>query len=71
MIKVQALQDESSNWYLVPNELSDEFNRLLEKIYSDDYPHRYDDEEEFIEKFSKYRTGDINNIQLFIDEKKK
>ena len=70
MIKVRATQDDSGHWYVIPEELSEEFYKLLEKVYSDDYPHRYDDEEKFESKFSGYRTGgDLNNIQLYAELK--
>jgi len=70
MIKVVAVRDDSSHWYVIPLEMKEEFFKLQEKLRSDDYPNRYDDEDEFIEKFSKYMTGgDLNNIQLYADIK--
>lgn len=67
LIQVKAVQDDSSHWYLMPNELFDEFHRLQEKLYSDNYAEKYDDEEEFESKFRQYRTGGgLNNKQLYI-----
>ncbi|MGL4330779.1 MAG: hypothetical protein ACRCSD_09310 [Clostridium sp.] len=69
MIAVKALQDYYSHWYLIPNELEEEFNILQEKLNSDIYEERYDDEDLFNIKFNHYRTdGDLNNIQLFVNE---
>ena len=70
MKAVKVVQDESSHWYIIPNELAEEFHSLLDTIYADANDHAYLDEEIFEKKFSEYRTGgDINNIQLYIDEK--
>jgi hypothetical protein len=67
MIAVQALQDESSHWYLVPNDEVGEFNRLSNIIIEYD-SEDYDTIEEFEKLFSKYRTGgDLNNVQLYVD----
>lgn len=65
MRKVTVVQDESSHWYIIPSELTSEFHNLLEKCYEEeDGWEQYEDE--FIQKFSQYRThGDINNIQLY------
>ncbi len=63
MKAVKVVQDESSHWYIMPNELAEEFHALASAI---DYTAL--DEKIFEEKFSKYRTGgDINNVQLYID----
>lgn len=59
-IKVNATQDDSGHWYLVPNELIDAFNKDME------------DEElgesgGFGDKWDEYRTGgDLNLTQLWI-----
>lgn len=72
MMAVKAVQDESSHWYLIPNDELREFDNLSGYIFdldedSDEY---YDKIEEFEKMFSKYRTGgDLNNIQLYIDKK--
>ena len=70
MIKVKALTDDSSHWYLVPNEEAEEFNKLISLIC---YANETDGGEkliyEFEKKFSKYRTGgDLNLTQLYIDK---
>lgn len=68
MMAIKAIEHDT-DWYLIPNELYTEFYRLTEKFNSDDYPHRYDDEEEFNKKFDKFRiNGDLNNIQLYIEK---
>lgn len=68
MIKVTALKDESGHWYLVPSELKKDFYILLDKASTEDSL-QYEAEKEFIDKFSKYMTGgDINNIQLYIED---
>ena len=63
-VKVHTTKDESGHWYVIPYTLKEEFNSLLEKL-EDDYD--YEGENEFIEKFDKYRIGgDLNLIQLYI-----
>lgn len=61
MQKVKAIQDESGHWYVIPNDLVNDF---------------YDDEEnksmiysgEFDNKWGKYMTGgDLNLIQLYAE----
>jgi len=65
MIPVIAKQDESGHWYLIPNELDENFIQL----YNEAEDGSTSAEDEFIEIFSKYRTGgDINNKQLYIEE---
>ena len=69
MIKVKALKDESSHWYLVPNELCDEFCKLQDKLCCENYAERDEDEKHFIDKFSPYMTGgDVNNVQLYVEK---
>lgn len=64
MTKVYVLQDESSHWYLIPNEEVEMFYKLLEESYND-----YEAQDEFEIRFSKYRTGgDLNNKQLYIKD---
>lgn len=65
-IKVKALEHDG-DWFLVPNDIVDEFKRLTDKFNSDDYPNRYNDEEEFEKYFGHLRTeGDLNLVQLYI-----
>ena len=61
MKKVKVVQDESGHWYVIPNDLLDEF---------------LDDEEnesmvssgKFDNKWGKYRTGgDLNLVQLWTE----
>ena len=69
MIKVTALKDESGHWYLVPSELRYDFIILLDRCTIEDSSIQYEYEREFIHKFSKYMIGgDINNIQLYIED---
>lgn len=72
--KVVAVQDDGSNWYVIPSELKEEFRKLDEWIFNAyhnvDIPENVliDLESKFTEKFSKYRTGgDLNNIQLYAE----
>ena len=59
---VKAVQDESSHWYLIPNELFEEF-------YSDSEDYEFCVSGKFDEKYGEYRTGgDLNNDQLYIEE---
>ena len=58
-IKVKAIQDNSYHWYVVPNELYDEF--LIDEQNEDMI-----DSGEFDAKWGEYRTGgDLNLIQLY------
>ncbi len=65
--KVKVVQDESSHWYVIPVELYQNFKSLVEKsVYDNDIG--YDAQEEFEEKFEKYRTnGDVNKVQLWAE----
>jgi hypothetical protein len=61
MQKVKAVTDDSGHWYIIPNELNQDFHRDL------------DDEDmldsgEFEEKYGKYMTGgDLNLVQLYAE----
>ena len=64
MNKVKALTDESGHWYLIPNELADEFNNDL-NASEEDTAHIFD------HKWGKYMVnGDLNNVQLYIESDK-
>lgn len=68
MIKVKALQDESGHWYIVPNELVDQFEKLSEQSMDENDPDHYEYENKFMELFSGFMTGgDLNNVQLYIE----
>ena len=55
--KVIATEDNDGHWYLVPNELIDNFNKDLDEN---------DDDLDFDEKYGEYRTGgDLNLVQLY------
>lgn len=62
---VYCTQDDCGHWYIVPLELKDQFNAYLDTDMDEDY----DLQEEFEEKFGKYRTGgDLNLEQLYIKQ---
>ena len=59
--KVKAVQDNDSNWYIIPNYLIEEFEKDLLK-------EELEDSTEFGEKYDLYKThGDLNNIQLYAE----
>ena len=61
LIKVNAAQDDSGHWYVIPIELYDEF--LKEGEIED-----FVDSGGFDNKYGKYRTGgDLNLIQLYAE----
>ena len=59
--EVQVLIDNSNHWYIIPNDLVDEFledNKNEDLIYND----------EFDRKWEQYMTGgDLNLVQLYAD----
>ena len=59
--EVQVLIDNSNHWYIIPNDLVDEFledNKNEDLIYND----------EFDRKWKQYMTGgDLNLVQLYAD----
>jgi hypothetical protein len=63
MEKVKAITDDSGHWYVIPNDLLNEFRKDEEDedfVYSG----------EFDKKYGKYSTGgDLNCIQLYADIK--
>ena len=60
-IKVNAVQDESGHWYILPTKLKDEFFNDLE---NEDFIDRGD----FDKKYSEYMTGGcLNLIQLYAE----
>lgn len=62
---VKAVQDDSSHWYLIPNDEIAEWCRLWNLWYNTG-----DDDiiEQIGDKYDKYRTGgDLNNTQLYIE----
>lgn len=68
-IRVEVHQDDSGHWYVVPEDKMPEYREALTNIgnqeeYSDTW---YDAINEFINKFSEYRTGgDLNNVALYL-----
>lgn len=67
MIKVVAVKDESSHWYVIPKDKLGTFQNYMNSLENDWNPEL---EDSFIEQFSEYMTGgDLNNIQLYADIK--
>jgi hypothetical protein len=61
VVKVQALQDQSGHWYVIPDELADDFYNL-------DGSENDEDINIFTERYWKYVTGgDLNLVQLYAD----
>lgn len=61
MEKVKVIQDESGHWYVIPNDLLDEFAE-------DEENESMVDSGKFDEKWDKYRTGgDLNLVQLWAE----
>lgn len=54
LIKVKAARDESGHWYIIPNEMYDEFAQ-----------DNWDEIPEFDSKWGKYMSGGVNDIQLY------
>lgn len=67
LIKVKAVRDDSSHWYVIPETMHQEWLQLINKLYETDFEDN-DLINKFDEKFSKYTTGgDLNNIQLYAE----
>jgi len=60
-MEVKAWTDDSGHWYIIPNDIEDEFiNDLADEEMVDSG--------QFDNKYGQYRTGgDLNNIQLYAD----
>jgi hypothetical protein len=59
MRKVKVIQDQDSHWYVIPNELVDNFIK-------DALDDAMIDSGEFDAKWGEHKTGgDANNIQLY------
>jgi hypothetical protein len=57
--KVKATQDDSGHWYVIPEELYDQFEK-------DNQNESMADSGEFDDLYGQYRTGgDLNNVQLY------
>ena len=57
--KVKAIKDESGHWYVIPNDLVNEFMK-------DEQDEDFVDSGDFDNKYRKYRTGgDLNLVQLY------
>lgn len=65
--KVKAVTDYDGHWYLIPNDLVEEFFKDLDKFEGEDFED-YIDSGEFDNKYFHYRTGgDLNLVQLYAD----
>jgi len=61
MKKVKAVKDDSGHWYVIPNDLYEEFIK-------DEQNGDMIDSGKFDEKYGKYMTGgDLNLIQLYAE----
>lgn len=61
MQKVKAIQDESGHWYVIPNDLVNDF-------YKDELDESMIDSGEFDDKWGNYMTGgDLNLTQLYAE----
>ncbi len=61
MKKVKAVKDDSGHWYVIPNDLYEEFIK-------DEQNEDMIDSGKFDEKYGKYMTGgDLNLIQLYVE----
>ena len=61
--KVKAVQDDSGHWYVIPDELYDQFDKDLE---NEDMANSGD----FDDLYGMYRTGGgINLVQLYAELK--
>jgi hypothetical protein len=61
MKKVKAVKDDSGHWYVIPNDLYEEFIK-------DEQNEDMVDNGKFDEKYGKYMTGgDLNLIQLYAE----
>lgn len=66
MKKVNAVQDNDSDWYVIPNYMVEDFTELCERM-SVENEFTSTAEDIFTEKFSEYATGgDLNLTQLYI-----
>jgi len=58
---VKAYQDESGHWYVIPNELEDDFLK-------DEQDEEFCDSGDFDAKYGQYMTGGaLNLIQLYAE----
>jgi len=59
--KVKARQDDSGHWFVIPNDIEDDF-------YNDLHDMDFVDSGGFDEKYGKYMTGGaLNLIQLYAE----
>ena len=57
--KVRIVQDDDCHWYVIPNELLEEFRK-------DEMNEELIDSGKFDEKYDKFRTGYLNLVQLYV-----
>lgn len=59
--KVKAVKDDSGHWYVIPNDLANDF-------FKDEQDEDFVDSGGFDEKYGEYMTGgDLNLVQLFAE----
>lgn len=57
--KVKVVRDDSGHWFIIPNDLLEDFNNDINNV-------EFVDSGQFDDKYGKYMTGgDINLIQLY------
>lgn len=67
MIAVKPIEFET-DWYIIPNELYDEFVELTNAWYDFQDSGFQNAIDEKLEKFEQYKTGgDLNLVQLYIE----
>lgn len=65
--QVKLLQDDTGDWYAVPEEIHEFFLFYVEDM--NNQPGNHEIQDLFQEKFGKYAIpGDINNIQIYIQD---
>ena len=68
-IPVFVTTDDSGHWYIVPQELKEDWDYLRSRLENEDDPMYYGILDQFETKFGQYRTGgDINLVQLYIKQ---
>ena len=65
--KVYIGEDGDGHTYIIPAELYEEFNTLLEKCGDEDDPLVYDWQAELERKYGKYLCDNTNYIDLYAD----
>ena len=63
---IKKIKDDDGHWYWIPNQLVEKFNEDLEEITGIEYMDNPEKIDEFIDKYSHYRTcGDSDIVPDF------